>query len=385
MRGKHPTILIAAMLACLLPGAPGHTQPAPPVDPEIPVALMLDLQSGKMLFAREPRRRFVPASVTKVMTAFTLFEMIEDGELSLRRRLQVSQEVADEWSGEGSSMFLEAGDRVTVNDLMLGLTTVSANDGAMVLATGIAGSPEKFFERMNAAAARLGMNDSHFSTPNGYPDGGQTFTTATDLAILAEAMIERHPNLYSRFFGHHGFTYGGRTQANHDPITGVVPGADGIKTGYTREAGFNFLGSARRGGRRLVMVLAGADTGQTRNSTARAFMNWGFENFSNTLLFSKGTFLGEARVQDGAEASVPLRAPRDIYVTRAAGSDAEVTLELRYTGPLQAPVSEGVAVARLRISVEGEQPYEVPLEAAAPIASANSFQRILNGLAGLIT
>jgi D-alanyl-D-alanine carboxypeptidase (penicillin-binding protein 5/6) len=165
----------------------------------------------------------------------------------------------------------------------------------------------------------------------------------------------------------------------------VVPGADGIKTGYTREAGFNFLGSARRGGRRLVMVLAGADTGQTRNSTARAFMNWGFENFSNTLLFPKGTFLGEARVQDGAEASVPLRAPRDIYVTRAAGSDAEVTLELRYTGPLQAPVTEGVAVARLRISVEGEQPYEVPLEAAAPIASANSFQRILNGLAGLIT
>lgn len=383
MRRKRPTIIIAAMLACLLPGMPGHAQSAAPVGPEIPVALMLDLQSGKTLFAREPLRRFVPASVTKVMTAFTLFEMIENGELSLERRLQVSQEVADEWSGEGSSMFLEAGDRVTVEDLMLGLTTVSANDAAMVLATGIAGSPEKWFERMNAAARRLGMNDSHFSSPNGYPDGGQTFTTASDLAILAEAMIERHPRLYAHFFGRHGFSYGGRTQENHDPITGVVPGADGIKTGYTREAGFNFLGSAQRGERRLVMVLAGADTSQMRNSTARAFMNWGFENFSNTLLFPKGSILGDARVQDGAESSVPLRAPHDIYVTRPAGSDAKVTLELRYTGPLQAPIAEGGGVARLRVNVEGQQPYEVPLEAAAPVAKANPFQRILNGLAGL--
>jgi len=282
-------------------------------------------------------------------------------------------------------MFLEAGDAVLVDELILGLTTVSANDAAVALATGIDGSLERWLERMYATARRLGLNDSHFGSPNGFPDGGQTFTTAADLAILAEALIERHPLLYNRFFGRHGFSYGGRTQANHDPISGVVPGADGIKTGFTREAGYNFLGSAERDGRRLVMVIAGTESPQLRNATSREFIEWAFANFSNTLLFSQGALLGQVRVQDGSESFVTLRAPQDIFVARPTGSEAGVTLELRYSGPLQAPIAEGTDIARLRISVEGQQPYEVALEAAEEVAQANLFERMLNGIAGLFS
>src|SRR5690606_32974649 len=303
---------MAAAAGCLVPASLSQAQPAPPVDPAIPVAMMLDLQSGKALYARETRRRFVPASVTKVMTAFVLFEMIKEGQLALDRRIQVSQEIAELWSGNGSSMFLKAGDTVLVENLIMGLTTVSANDAAMVLGIAIDGSMEQWLERMNATARELGMNDSHFGSPNGFPDGGQTFSTAEDLALLADVMIERHPQLYARFFGRHGMSYGGITQANHDPISDVVPGADGIKTGFTREAGYNFLGSASRNGRRLVMVVAGADSGQLRNETSRQFIEWGFSSFTNTLVFSSGTALGKARVQDGSERQVTLRAGQDI-------------------------------------------------------------------------
>lgn len=376
---------MAGAAGCLVPASLSQAQPAPPVDPAIPVAMMLDLQSGKALYARETRRRFVPASVTKVMTAFVLFEMIKEGQLALDRPIQVSQEIADLWSGNGSSMFLKAGDAVLAEDLIMGLTTVSANDAAMVLGVAIDGSIEQWLERMNATARRLGMNDSHFGSPNGFPDGGQTFTTAADLALLAEVMIERHPQLYSKFFGRHGMSYGGITQANHDPISGVVPGADGIKTGFTREAGYNFLGSASRDGRRVVMVLAGADNAQLRNETSRQFIEWAFGNFTNTLLFSRGTALGEARVQDGSERRVMLKAGQDIYVARPTGSDAPVTLELRYSGPLQAPIAEGAEVARLRILVEGQQPYEVPLEAAEDVDQANVLERVANGIVGLIS
>lgn len=385
MRRGRSTTLLAAAAGCLVPASLSQAQPAPPVDPAIPVALMMDLQSGKALYAREPKRRFVPASLTKVMTTFVLFEMISDGRLPLDRRIRVSRETADLWSGKGSSMFLKAGDTVLVEDLLMGLTTVSANDAAMVLGIAIDGSIENWLDRMNAVAREVGMINSHFGSPNGYPDGGQTYTTAADLALLAEVMIERHPQLYTRFVGQHGLTYGGITQANHDPISGVVSGADGIKTGFTREAGYNFLGSASREGRRLVMVLAGADNARLRNDTSRKFIEWAFGNFTNTLLFSRGAPLGQARVQDGSERHVTLRAAQDIYVGRPAGSNADVTLELRYSGPLQAPIAQGAEVAQLRISVEGQEPYDVPLEAAEDVAKANALDSIANGIVGLLS
>jgi D-alanyl-D-alanine carboxypeptidase (penicillin-binding protein 5/6) len=354
-----------------------------PVDPEIPVALLVDLSTGQTLFAREPDRRFVPASVTKVMSVYTAFDLLDRGKLSLDRVVTIDQEVADDWGGEGSTLFLKVGDQLTVGELLLGVTTVSANDGAVALAKAAAGSVDNWVALMNQNAARLGMHDSHFNLPNGYMDEGKTYTSARDLVRLANALTTRFPDLYRRFFGHHGLSYHGITQANHDPITGIVPGADGIKTGYTRQAGYTFLGSAERGGRRLAMVIAGAPTPAIRNKSSRQLIEWGFEHFSSRELLPRGSTVGSAEVQNGSAGSVPLVTEAAVFASLPAGADGEAELSLRYRGPIEAPVRQGEEVATLRIAIAGQEPHDVPLAAGADVAKANAWQRLRNGLEGL--
>ncbi len=355
-----------------------------PVPAEIPVALLLDLSSQQVLFAREAGRRFMPASITKAMTAYTAFELIKEGKIAIATPVPISQELQDEWSGEGSSMFLQAGERPTIGQLILGSTTVSGNDATVALGVATTGSLEGWTELMNDNAAKLGMSETYFASANGFPDGGRTFTTARDLAILAEAIVTRHPRLYRNYFGRPLFKWRGITQYNHDPISGRVEGADGLKTGYTNEAGYTFLGSAKRDGRRLVLVLAGSPRSGMRNKAARELIEWGFERFETRPLFAAGTLVGEAEVQDGDAASVMLRAPADIAGTYRAGRPREPQLSIRYRGPLAAPIEEGEEVARLRIETPGFPPVEVPLEAAEPVAKAGPLRRLVNGLAGLV-
>lgn len=394
---KNTTIAHLALAALALAAIPAVPLAAPteqpllpagppaPVAEEIPIVLLVDLSSGQTLFSREPDRRFVPASVTKVMTAYSAFRLIADGKLSPDTPVIVSKEVAEVWGGEGSSMFLEAGDRLTVGELLLGVTTVSANDGAVMLGVTAAGSLPNWLALMNANAAELGMRDTHFGTPNGWPDEGRTYTSARDLAILAEAMTTRFPGLYPRFIGHRGMTYREITQANHDPITGVVEGADGIKTGFTRESGYNFLGSARRGNRRLVVVIAGAPTPYSRNKTARDLIGWGFDAFESRRILAAETPVGEARVQNGAQGAVALRTQREVLASVAPGGSNEFALSVRYRGPLEAPIAEGQQVAWLRVAVPGQAPHDVPLVAAEAVPEANVLQRLVNGVVGLVT
>lgn len=392
---KTTTIVLAGLAVLLLAAAPAPPPLGPadapgvtggaPVAPEIPVVLLVDLSSGQTLFARDANRRFVPASVTKVMTAYTAFRLIDEGKLSLSTPVVVSEEVAELWSGEGSSMFLKAGDRVTVGELLLGVTTVSANDAAVVLALTAAGTLDEWLELMNANAAELGMRDTHFGTPNGWPDEGRTYTSARDLAVLAEAMTTRFPGLYHRYIGHHGMTYRNITQQNHDPITGVVDGADGIKTGFTRESGYNFLGSAERGGRRLVMVVAGAPSASIRNSTARDLMRWGFDAFETRVILPGEVPVGEAQVQNGAQHSVALQTEGEVLASVPPGNAGAASLSVRYRGPIEAPIAKGDHVAFLRVSIPGQAPHDVPLVAAEAVPKANAFQRFVNGLAGLVS
>jgi D-alanyl-D-alanine carboxypeptidase (penicillin-binding protein 5/6) len=357
----------------------------PPVPDEIPVALLIDLSSGQTLFAREADRRFVPASVTKVMTAYTAFRLIEQGKITPETPVTISQEVAELWSGEGSSMFLEAGDQVTVGELLLGVTTVSANDGAVALAMAAVGSQDAWLKLMNENAAELGMRDTYFGTPNGWPDEGRTYTSARDLAILAEALTTRYPELYHRYIGHHGMQYNGIAQNNHDPITGVVDGADGIKTGYTRQAGYNFLGSAERHGRRLVMVIAGSPTASLRNTTARDLLRWGFDAFESRVVLPAELPVGHAQVQNGATDEVALRTERAVLASVPSERAGDVRLSIRYRGPVEAPIAKGQQVAFLRVEVPGQQPHDVPLIAAEPVERANVIERLRNGLLGLFT
>src|SRR5690606_32574156 len=182
-----------------------------------------------------------------------------------------------------------------------------------------------------------------------------------------------------------GMTYGKITQANHDPITGVVDGADGMKTGYTRESGYNFLGSAERGGRRLVMVLAGAPSGSIRNKTARDFIRWGFDAFESRVILPADFPVGEALVQNGAQDRVRLHTVGQVLVSVPPGSSQAVSLSIRYRGPVEAPIEKGQQVAFLRVAIPGQAPHDVPLVAAGSVYEANTLQRLLNGLIGLFT
>jgi len=347
--------------------------------------MLVDLSSGQTLFSREPHRRFVPASVTKVMTAYSVFRLIGEGKLQEDAPVIVTEEVAKVWSGEGSSMFIQAGDRLTVGELLLGVTTVSGNDAAAMLAVTATGSLDAWLGVMNSNAVELGLRDTHFGTPNGWPDEGRTYTSARDLAILAEALITRYPDLYSRYFGHAGLRYRNIAQNNHDPVTGHVEGGDGIKTGYTRQAGYTFVGSAERDGRRLVVVIGGSPASRIRDAAARDLLNWGFEAFGSRAVLPAGADVGEALVQNGAHRGVRLRTTAPVRASFPRGSDAEdVSLAIRYRGPLEAPIASGQPTAFLRVSFPGQLPHEVPLVAAEDVPEANAFQRLRNGLAGML-
>jgi D-alanyl-D-alanine carboxypeptidase (penicillin-binding protein 5/6) len=236
---------------------------------------------------------------------------------------------------------------------------------------------------MNDAARRLGMTHSHYNTPNGWMDDGQTFVSARDLVRLADAMTMRYPGLYRRYSGQKTYRWETVSMRSHDPTVGVIPGADGIKTGYTREAGYNFLGSAERGGRRLVMVLAGARTHFDRDALARSLLEWGFTQWRAYPLFDKGATVALAKVQDGSATSVPLIANRALYATVPRYSRARVSLKLHYRGPLVAPVLKGTRVADVEVLVDGVESSRIPLYAAKEVPVAGVLARLRNGLMNL--
>ncbi len=363
----------------------GPVPPAVPTAAEAPVALLVDLGSGQVLHARAPDARFMPASVTKVMTLYLAFELIAAGRLDPAQIFTMSPAIAREWRRKGSTMFLDAGEQVRVDDLLLGIANVSANDGAAVLAEGQAGSVAAWTAAMNSAALRLGMTGSHFASPNGWPDEGKTFTTANDLALLARAMITRHPDKFGYYIGRTGFDYKGIAQVNHDPMIGRVPGADGIKTGFTNEAGFSYLGTARREGQRLVLVLAGVENGRLRARLARAYVEWGFSAFDRKRLFAPGAVVGTARVQGGDARSLALKAAGPVAINLPRGTDVRMTATIRYEGPLRAPIAAGAEVAVLEVTAQGVAPARIPLYAAQSVGPAGPLDRIVNAVAGLFS
>lgn len=347
------------------------------------MALLVDLSSGQTLYARNPDKPFLPASVTKAMTALVAFDLIKQGKLTEETPVVVSPETALSWSGRGSSLSLRAGERLRFGEVLLGTTAASANDGAIALAEAGAGSTGRFVALMNARATRLGMRGSRFGTPNGYPDQGRTVVNAQDLALLARALVSEHPALYRRYFGRPAMIWRGRELRNHAPITGTVPGADGIKTGHTLEAGYNFLGSAERDGRRLVLVIGGARTETDRANAARALIEWGFSDWSSTLVAPPGWIAGRARVQQGTRRSVPLVLPLGARIALPRGRAPAFVARIRYRGPLLAPIAKGSEIARLEFTADGIPAWSIPLVAGEAVGRAGAFDRIVNGLLGI--
>lgn len=350
------------------------------------MAVLVDVNSGRTLYAREPNRRFAPASMAKVMTVYVALEEMKAGRLSEARRIVVPQAIARAWNGRGTSLYLKGGQEIDVDTLLHGIATVSANDASVVLAAAYAGDVARWCALMNEHARKLGMTDSHFSTPNGWPDGGQTYVSARDLVILAEALVRRHPEQYRRYFGQKRMTFAGVEQQSHDPALGVVRGADGIKTGHTNEAGYNFLGSAERDGQRLIMVVGGAGNEEDRAAASRGLLEWGFSAWRPHQLFRRGARIGEARVQNGEARSVSLVTDRAVAtIARVGAAEGRPRARLLYNGPIVAPIARGARVAEIEIASTDGAVQRFPLYAATSIGQAGPLDRLVNGLIGLIS
>ena len=388
---KPAQFAVASFSLIALAASPTIAAAPPPFDTPAPVAFMQDMNSGAILFAKQPDYQMPPASLAKMMTVYVAFNLIKSGELKLDQKFTTSPDTWKKWHSQGSTMFLSAGEQVSVADLLSGIITLSGNDACVVLAEGIAGTEPAFVALMNQQRDALHMIGSNFGTANGWPDNGVTHVTARDLATLAEATIRNFPDLYKAFYSKPNFTWGKTmagnaiNQENRDPLLGRVTGADGLKTGHTDEAGYGFTGSAQQGGRRLVMVLAGMKSWNERVEQSVAFMNWGFSAWRLKPLFAQGKQVETADVQGGASSTVGLIAPRDLAATvpfgiggvlgARAGGDAP-PMKVRYDGPIKAPIKAGDHVADLIVSPPGMAPQVMPLVAAGDVAEAGFLGRI---------
>jgi D-alanyl-D-alanine carboxypeptidase (penicillin-binding protein 5/6) len=377
---------VAAWLG-LLAGTPAAARVAvdPTVMPELtaPAVYMIDVSSGRVLYARDAQRRFVPASLTKIMTSYVAFELIASGRLKLDQRFVMRPDTFRQWHGVGSTMFLGNNSSTTVAELLEGIVTVSANDACVVLAEGIAGSVQGFTAMMNAQAKKLGMRNTHYNTPNGWMDQGQTYVSAQDLTILSNALITRHADLYQRFYGHETGKFNGIEQRNHNPLYGHTPGADGVKTGFTGEAGYGLVGSVERGGRRIIFVLGGYPRPKERTDQSRRFAEWGFAAWDSHPIVGAGVKVGSATVQGGTARRVDVVTPRPYTLVVPHGEAPRYTLAMRVRSPLTAPIAKGDEVATLIVRAPGQPIERLPLVAARDVRKGGVLDRLRDGLAAM--
>jgi len=384
-------VLLATAASLVL--APTASATAPQFDTPAKVAYLVDISSGATLYAKNSDVRMPPASMAKMMTVEVAFELIDKKQLALGKMCTVRPETWQKWHGPaaGSTMFLSPNEQVSVENLLHGIVTLSGNDASVVLAECIAGTEQAFTDQMNALGKRIGLTNSHFGTANGWPDNGVTYVSAHDLATLARSEIENHYALYKKFYSQPSFTWGKTmgsgqdiTQANRNPILGKVPGADGLKTGHTDEAGYGFTGSADQNGRRLIEVVAGLPSWDARVQESTRLIQWGFNAWTAKPLFKAGAKVGSAKVQLGSSSEVSLVAPRDLAVTVPAGLASGATgMKIRYQGPVAAPIAKGDHIADLVITTADTPPQVVPLIAGEDVGQAGFFGRIWLGLKSL--
>ncbi len=343
-------------------------------------AILIDYPSRQVLYAKNADEPRPPASMSKLMTAFMVFERLEQGQWSLDDRLLVSEKA---WRMGGSKMFVEVGERVRVEDLLRGIIIQSGNDACIVVAEAMAGTEAAFAQQMTERARELGLDDSVFKNASGWPDPEHVMSVR-DLAHLAAEIIERFPQHY-HLYSEESFTYADITQESRNPLLqGGVAGVDGLKTGHTSNAGYGLVASAERDGRRLILVVAGLDTPGERRREAERLLEHGYRAFQSYELFAGGETIEEAPVWFGDRPRVPLVAGDDVDVTLslAARDDLEVTLA--YETPVKAPVAAGTRVGELRITAPEVGDRSVPVVVGEDVGRASVFGRMWTAFRHLV-
>jgi serine-type D-Ala-D-Ala carboxypeptidase (penicillin-binding protein 5/6) len=398
MHGVSRFVAVVIATALLVPGldcqpaAAAHVHPKPkaaappeaPVKPTVGIetqakhALIVEVETGAVLLDKLADERLPPASMSKIMTAYLVFDMLRQGRASLEDELPVSERA---WRLQGSKMFVPIGGRIKIDDLLKGMIIQSGNDACLVLAEGLAGSEEGFVELMNQKGTEIGLKDSHFTNVSGLPDPNH-WMTARDLVTLAIRTIKDFPDYY-HYYGQVDYEFNNIKQGNRNPLLYKGYGADGLKTGHTEEAGYSLTASVKRDDRRIVVVIGGLPTMKARAQESERLIEWAFREFNDYRLFGVGDKVEDAEVWLGVEPKVPLTVGQDFVVTLPRKSRKDMKVTVQYARPIPAPISKGQTFGQVIVTAPDVAPVEASLIAATSVDRMDAFGRIAT-LAGYL-
>ena len=353
-------------------------------DGDAPTAILIEANSGSVLFEKNADELRAPSSMMKLMTAETVFHAIKQGEVKLTDEYRISENAWRKGGAPsgGSTMFAAIHSKISVDDLLHGAIIHSGNDACIALAEGIAGNERIFADMMTKRARELGLTQSTFANSNGLPDPGNKMTVR-ELAKLARYVVQTYPDLY-KLFGEREFTWNKIRQQNRNPLLTSLEGADGLKTGFTKEGGYGMVGSAVQNGMRLIVVVNGLDDPDDRASEAKKMLEWGFRNFEARTLFAAQQPVGYAKVFGGESRSVKLASPEPIKVMVQKNGADKLIARVIYSGPVRAPIEAGQPVGVVRVWRGTNVAMEAPVFAAEPVGKGSTMRRAIDGASELV-
>jgi D-alanyl-D-alanine carboxypeptidase (penicillin-binding protein 5/6) len=355
-------------------------------EPQItaPHAILIDAENGGVLFERDPDKLIFPASLAKLMTAEYVFHQLKEGHIKLTDEYTVSENAWRKGGApsHGSTMFAAIHSQVPVDDLLHGMIIQSANDACIVFAEALAGNEAAFGDKLTKRAREIGLTQSVFTNSNGLPDPDEKVTTR-ELAMLARYIILHYPEYYP-LFGQAEFTWNKIKQPNRNPLLGMSIGADGLKTGFTKEAGYGLVGSAVQNGLRLIVVVNGLKTAKERGEEAKKLLEWGFRSFEQRVLFAEGQTIGSAKVYGGASGRVPLVAGGQVRVMVPKSGSDRLIARIVYTGPVPAPVTKGQPIGDLKVWRNDNVILTMPLKASESVGTGTLSQRAFDAVTEMV-
>ena len=365
-----------------VPKKEANKKDEPPIT--APHAILIDGENGAILFERDADKLIFPASLAKLMTAEYVFHELKEGRIKLTDEYVVSENAWRKGGAPsgGSTMYAAIHSKVSVDDLLHGVIIHSGNDACIVLAEALSGNEAEFAAKLTQRAREIGLSKSTFANSNGLPDPGTQMTTR-ELGLLARHLIREYPEYY-KIYSQREFTWNKIRQQNRNPLLGTLDGADGLKTGFTKEAGYGLVGSAVQNGLRLVAVVNGLQSAKERADEGKKLLEWGFRNFEQRILFAEGQNIGTAKVFGGADSKVSLAAAGQVRVMMPKNGNDRLVARIVYTGPVPAPVEQGQRVGMLKVWRNDSVILEMPLKAAESVGRGNLSQRAFDAVSELM-
>lgn len=367
------------LLALFLLGCVLGTQAAVPVPtpPSLDASgyLLFDMHSHRVLVEKNADQRLDPASITKIMTAYVVFNELKKGSLKLTDKVRVSEKA---WRTEGSRMFIEVNSQVSIEDLLKGLIIQSGNDAAVALAEHIAGSEDTFANLMNDQAMRLDMQNTHFVNSTGLPDEYH-YTTPRDIVKVTEAVIREHPEFY-KLYSIKEFTYNGIRQHNRNNLLWRDDSVDGVKTGHTEAAGYCLVSAAKRDGMRLIAVVMGTKSNKARVKESSSLLNYGFRFYETHRLYGAATPLANTRIWKGSSENLALGLAQDLYITIPRRQYDKLQARTELEPMITAPVSKGTPLGQVIVELSGEQVARKPLVALQDVTEGGIWQMLKDNI-----